>query len=396
MKKIIPYGKHEILEEDIQGVVKTLRSDFLTNGPKIDQFEKDFSKYVGSKYAVAVSSGTAALHLCVLAMELQKNDHVVTTPITFVASANCIRYCDGNVVFSDIDPNSFLLDLDKLELLLENQKSDKIKGIISVNFAGRVIDLERLRKLADKHNLWIIEDACHSPGGYFVDLNNNHQLSGNGRFADLSIFSFHPVKHIASGEGGIITTNNLKLYERLKTLRNHGITKNVNDFINTEKMADYSSIGQYPKWYMEMQILGFNYRISDINCSLGITQLKKAKIRLNKRIAIAKRYNEAFKNKKYVVRQSGFVKGHAYHLYIIQVENRFELYNYLREKGIHCQIHYFPCHLMPYYKKMGWKENDFKNAENYYKKCMSLPIYPSLSKKDQTRIIEKINNFYNE
>ena len=211
---IIPYGKQNITQEDINAVVEVLKSDYLTQGPKIEEFEKEFAKYVESKYAVAVSNGTAALHLCNLALGVKKGDKVITTPITFAASANSVLYCDGEVIFSDIDPDTYLLDINKVRELLEKSPKGTYQGIIPVDFAGRAVDLERLRALADKYNLWIIEDSCHSPGGYFVDKNKKRQFCGNGNFADLAIFSFHPVKHIACGEGGMITTNNEKLYKK--------------------------------------------------------------------------------------------------------------------------------------------------------------------------------------
>ncbi|MGK0308875.1 MAG: dTDP-4-amino-4,6-dideoxygalactose transaminase, partial [Urechidicola sp.] len=202
--KAIPYGRQNITDEDIKAVVETLKSDYLTQGPKIMEFEKGFAAYVGSKYAVALSNGTAALHLCTLALGVERGDKVITTPITFAASANCIRYCGGEVVFSDINPETYLLDIDKVRLLLESSPQGTYKGIIPVDFAGRANNLEEFRVLANEYNLWIIEDACHSPGGFFTDSNSSIEKCGNGNYADLAIFSFHPVKHIASGEGGMI------------------------------------------------------------------------------------------------------------------------------------------------------------------------------------------------
>ena len=235
--KIIPYGKQHITEEDIQEVEKVLRSDFLTQGPKVKEFEQNFAEYIGSEYAVAVANGTAALHLSALAMEIQPGDKVITTPITFAASANCVLYAGGEVEFVDIDPATYLMDLDKLEEKLESNPEGTYKGIIPVDFAGYPIDMERIKQIAEKHNLWIIEDACHAPGGYFVDSNGNKQIAGNGQFSDLAIFSFHPVKHIATAEGGMITTNDETLYNKLQILRTHGITKNQNLFKNSPELA---------------------------------------------------------------------------------------------------------------------------------------------------------------
>lgn len=393
---IIPYGKQNITKEDIDVVITALQSDYLTQGPRIKEFEDHFANYVGSKYAVAVSNGTAALHLCTLALGVKEGDKVITTPITFAASANCIRYCGGEVVFSDIDPSTYLLDIEKVRTLLENSPKGTYKGIIPVDFAGRAVDLEAYRKLADEYNLWIIEDACHAPGGYFKDSKNNIQLCGNGHFADLAIFSFHPVKHIACGEGGMITTNDEKMYKKLLALRTHGITKNESEYSNSIEFAcgQESESKQYPGWYMEMQTLGFNYRITDFQAALGTSQLQRADEGLIKRKTIASNYEKAFKNVPFIKGQSGVVDGHAYHLFIIEVENRLGLYNYLKENKIFAQIHYIPCHLMPYYKQFGWKEGDFPNAETYYKGCISLPMYPTLTIDEQLFVINKINEFF--
>jgi UDP-4-amino-4,6-dideoxy-N-acetyl-beta-L-altrosamine transaminase len=394
---IIPYGKQNITQKDIDAVIAALQSDYLTQGPRIKDFEDQFAKYVGSKYAVAVANGTAALHLCTLALGVKEGDKVITTPITFAASANCIRYCGGEVVFSDIDPSTYLLDIEKVKTLLESVPKGTYKGIIPVDFAGRAVDLEAFRKLADEYNLWIIEDACHAPGGYFVDANKNKQRCGNSNFANLAIFSFHPVKHIACGEGGMVTTNDTDLYHKLLALRTHGITKNETEYSNSLEFACGQSehFNQYPGWYMEMQTLGFNYRITDFQAALGTSQLQRANDGLEKRRTIASNYANAFNELSFIKGQSGVVAGHAYHLYIIEVEDRLGLYNYLRKHNIFAQIHYIPCHLMPYYKQFGWKEGDMPNSEKYYKKCISLPIYPTLTYEEQDFVINKIRSFYN-
>jgi UDP-4-amino-4,6-dideoxy-N-acetyl-beta-L-altrosamine transaminase len=394
----IPYGKQNITKEDIEVVIAALQSDYLTQGPRIKEFEDHFANYVGSKYAVAVSNGTAALHLCTLALGVQEGDKVITTPITFAASANCVRYCGGEVVFSDINPDTYLLDIEKVKVLLEASPKGTYKGIIPVDFAGRAVDLEAFRKLADKYNLWIIEDACHAPGGYFTDTNNKTQNCGNSNFADLAIFSFHPVKHIACGEGGMVTTNDESLYKKLLSLRTHGITKNELEYCNSVEFAcgQESENEQYPGWYMEMQTLGFNYRITDFQAALGTSQLQRAEKGLVKRRSIASIYNEAFDGQSFIKSQSGVIEGHAYHLYIIEVENRLELYNFLRKNKIFAQIHYIPCHLMPYYRELGWKEGDFPNAESYYKGCISLPMYPTLTLNEQNFVINLIMKFFNE
>lgn len=394
--KAIPYGRQNITQEDINVVIEALQSDYLTQGPKILEFEKAFAEYVGSTYAVAVSNGTAALHLCALALDVKEGDKVITTPITFAASANCVRYCGGEVVFSDINPDTYLLDIEKVRSLLEASPKGTYKGIIPVDFAGRAVDLEAYRKLANEYDLWIIEDACHAPGGFFKDTNTKTQNCGNSNFADLAIFSFHPVKHIACGEGGMVTTNDEVLYKKLLALRTHGITKNESEYTNSANFANGVDTGStvYPAWYMEMQTLGFNYRLTDFQAALGSSQLQRADEGLVKRRAIAAIYNEAFKDKSFIKGQSGVVEGHAYHLYVIEIEDRLGLYNYLRENKIFAQIHYIPCHLMPYYKQFGWAAGDMPNAEQYYKNCISLPMYPTLTNEEQEFVINKIKDFY--
>ena len=394
---MIPYGKQNITDKDIQAVAKALKGDFLTQGPTILEFEKAFANYIGCNYAVAVSNGTAALHLSAIALGVQVDDKIITTPITFAASANCIKYCGGDVIFSDIDSETYLLDIIKVEELLKKSPKGTYKGIIPVDFAGRAVNLEAFRKLADEYGLWILEDSCHSPGGFFVDSKGKEQNCGNGNYADLAIFSFHPVKHIATGEGGMITTNDEKLYKKLLELRTHGITRDVKSFKNSVEFAVGQEVNKetsYPGWYMEMQHLGFNYRFTDFQAALGISQLSRADKGIERRIEIAKKYTKSFSNKSFIKGQSGFVKGHAYHLYVIEVENRVGLYNYLRENKIFAQIHYIPCHLMPYYREKGWKEGDMPNAENYYKNCISLPMYPTLTVKEQDFVIQLIQKYY--
>lgn len=400
MKKIIPYGKQYISEEDLKSVTKALVGDYLTQGPLIKEFEENFANYVGAKFAIAVTNGTAALHLSALALSVKPGDKVITTSLTFAASANCIRYCGGQLVFVDIDPNTFLIDLNKVEKLLKSSPKDTFKGIIPVDFAGRSVNLERCKKLADEFGLWIIEDACHAPGANFIDSKGSAQKSGNGNFADLAIFSFHPVKHIATGEGGMITTNDEKLYNKLLSLRTHGITKNQLNFKNSIFQAGGNNTDlEYPGWYMEMQELGYNYRITDFQCALGISQLKRAEDGLNKRTAIAKRYDLAFQNNLKIKSPSleidlSFNDRHAYHLYVLLVEDRLGLYKHLKENGVFTQIHYYPVHLMPYYRSFGWKENDLPFVEKYYSKCISIPMYPTLTFDEQEYVISTILNYY--
>ena len=395
---IIPYGKQNINQQDIDAVIEVLKSDYLTQGPRISDFEEAFANYIGSEYAVAVSNGTAALHLSALALGVGEGDRVITTPITFAASANCVRYCGGEVVFADIDPETYLLDVAKVREMLEASPKGTYKGIIPVDFAGRAVDLEAFKKLAEEFDLWLLEDACHAPGGFFRDSGGEEQLCGNGKFADLAIFSFHPVKHIACGEGGMVTTNDSELYEKLLQLRTHGIVKDNEKFKNSIQVATGSTEVKegedYPLWYMEMQQLGYNYRLTDFQAALGLSQLQRSDAGLIRRKEIAQNYKNAFENKDFVFGQSGSIEGHAYHLYILEVKDRLELYNYLRQHHIYAQIHYIPCHLMPYYQQFGWKAGDFQNAENYYKGCISLPMYPTLSEEEQQTVIQKIADFY--
>lgn len=375
----IPYGKQHINEADINAVIETLKGDFLTQGPKIKQFEDAFASYIGVKHAIAVANGTAALHLTALALKVNDQSKVITTPITFAASANCIRYCGGEVEFVDIDPETALLDIHQVRALLENSPKGTYQGIIPVDFAGKAINLEEIRKLADQYDLWVIEDACHAPGGYFIDSMGQKQLCGNGKYSDLAIFSFHPVKHIACGEGGMITTNNTALYDDLLMLRTHGITK------LPEKMHE-----NHGGWYYEMQELGYNYRLTDFQAALGITQLERADEGLEQRKRIARRYDAAFENTSINNEIGQFDDGHAYHLYIIKVNNRKELYDKLRENGIFAQVHYIPVHTLPYYKARKRAIENLPTAESYYEKCLSLPMYPTLTEDEQAFVIQCI------
>lgn len=375
----IPYGRQEITEVDIAAVSEVLRSDYLTQGPVIHEFEVAFASYVGAKYAVAVANGTAALHLAAMALDVTKDTNVITSPITFAASANCIHYCGGTVTFADIDPSTGLLDIEAVRNKLASSDPGTFDGIIPVDFAGQPVDIEAFRKLADEYDLWVLEDACHAPGGYFHDSTDTKQLVGNGNFADLAIFSFHPVKHIAAGEGGMITTNSERLYERLLQLRTHGITK------DPERMTRNEGA-----WYYEMQFLGYNYRLTDFQSALGLSQLKRAAENLAKRKEIALKYDRAFAELSLQTLniQPGF--SHAYHLYVILCEQRDRIFAYLRAQGIFVQVHYIPVHFQPFYQEKGFRRGDFPHAEEYYKKTVSLPMYPSLTDEEQDFVIEKV------
>lgn len=378
----ISYGRQHITDEDIQAVIETLKSDYLTQGPKIPEFEKNFAEYCGCNYACMVSNGTAALHLCAMALGIQPGDKIITTPITFVASANGFRYCGAEIVFCDIHPDTYLMDLDKLEEILKASPKGTYKAVVPVDFAGYPVNVERMRALADEYGFAIVEDACHAPGGALTDSKGNVNRIGNSKYADLTVFSFHPVKHIATGEGGAITTNNKELFDKVSLYRTHGITKDP-------ALLQENHGG----WYYEMQELGYNYRITEFQAALGITQLKRLDWSIARRNEIAKKYDEAFSNTsiRTPFRASNIL--HAFHLYIIQVENRKGLYEYLRENKIYSQVLYIPAHTMPYYKSLGWKEGDCPGAEDYYSKCLALPMFPSLTDEEQNWVIEKVFEF---
>lgn len=374
--KSIPYGRQHIDQNDLDAVIETLQSDFLTQGPKVVEFEEQFANYVGAKYAVAVNNATAGLHISVLALNLKPGDRVITSPITFAASANCVRYADGEVWFADIDPDTYVLNIESTKALIESKPKGFFKGIIPVDFAGLPVDLEEFKVLANTHDLWIIEDACHAPGGYFTDSENKIQKCGSANYSDVSVFSFHPVKHIACGEGGMVTTNSKTLYDKLSVIRTHGITK--------DNMSE-----DHGGWFYEMQSLGFNYRLTDIQSALGITQLAKNDKGVVSRNQIAQRYKDAFYGKiKFQSLPENTLNAH--HLFVIEVEDRKGLYDNLREKMIYAQVHYIPVHTLPYYKKIGYKDASLTHAENYYARCLSLPMYPTLTIQEQNYVIDSV------
>ena len=383
----IPYGRQKITQDDIDAVVKVLQSDFLTQGPRIAEFEENFAQYVGSKYAVAVSNGTAALHLSLLALGVAKGDRVITTPITFAATANAALYTGASVHFVDIDADTYTMSLSALEDLLQQHPKGYFKTVLPVDFAGYPVNTEQLRRLAEQYDFKIVEDACHAPGAYFTDSSGKQQKAGNGYFADATAFSFHPVKHIAAGEGGMITTNDKKLYEKLLVLRTHGISKKNMTYQNLPKDLQGG-------WYYEMHDLGYNYRMTDIQAALGNSQLKKADKGLKRRQEIARKYRNAFANLPVKMQQETPGVLNAHHLFVLEVPNRKDFYEYLHANGIFAQIHYIPVHLLDYYRQFGWKKGDFPFAEQYYDKTISLPMYPSLTDEEQNYVIEKVKEFF--
>lgn len=379
----IPYGKQNITEEDTRAVLEALHSDFLTQGPRIAEFERNFAAYIGCRYAVAVANGTAALHLALLAAGIKEGDRVITTPITFAASANAARYCGAEVHFVDIDTDTYVMSVERLGKLLRSKPKGYYRAVVPVDFAGYPVNLEKVRAIADDFGLFVLEDACHSPGGYFLDSKGNRQNCGNGAYAHAAAFSFHPVKHIAAGEGGMVTTNDEKLYRAMMLLRTHGITK--------ENMKlDFPDADEQGAWYYEMQALGYNYRLTDIQAALANSQLKRADEGIKRRHEIAARYKKAFEGTRVKVQKQEPEHFNAFHLFVVEVHDRKGLYEHLRSKGIFAQIHYVPVHLMPYYRQYGWKPGDFPEAEAYYSRCISLPMYPTLTDGEQEYVINSV------
>lgn len=367
----IPYGRQSINEQDIEAVVNVLKSDYLTTGPKIAEFERKVADYTGAKYAVAVANGTAALHAACYAAGIGEGDEVITTPITFAASSNCVLYCGGTPVFADIDPETYNIS----PVDIERKITPKTKAIIAVHFTGQPCEMDQIHEIADKHNLIVIEDGAHALGAVYKGKRV-------GALSDMTTFSFHPVKHITTGEGGMILTDNPKLYERLKLFRTHGITRE-------EKLLTKND----GPWYYEQLDLGYNYRITDIQCALGVSQMDRLPEFLEKRKQIAKRYNEAFAANEQI--QLPYQKegcDNAWHLYVIRIKNgkRREVFEKLRVAGIGVNVHYIPVYQHPYYRSHGYAQVVCPNAEEYYKECISFPMYPDLKEEEQEYVIKKV------
>lgn len=384
--KIIPYARQEISEKDIQKVNKTLKSDFITQGPEIEKFEKKVCNLVGVKYSVAVNSATSGLHISCLALGLKKGDHLWTSPNSFVASSNCGLYCGAKVDFVDIDENNFNICTKKLEAKLKKTSQNKIpKILVVVHFGGNPCDLKAISKLSKIYKFKIIEDASHAIGSKYRKSN-----IGDCKYGDLTVFSFHPVKIITSGEGGMVLTNNKKYFDKLKLLRNHGISKNIKKFHNLKNS----------NWIYDQSFLGFNYRMNDFEASLGISQLSRIKKFVSIRNLIAKKYKNSLKDLPITFQKVNYSDLSAYHLFVILIKNdgkklnRDKLFYLLKTKGINANVHYIPIYKHSFYKKLGFKSFDFKVTEKYYKSCLSLPIYPGLKNKDFNKIIKEIRGYF--
>ncbi|MCF2136998.1 MAG: UDP-4-amino-4,6-dideoxy-N-acetyl-beta-L-altrosamine transaminase [Candidatus Thorarchaeota archaeon] len=374
----IPYGKQWISEEDKQRVMEVLDSDFLTTGPFIDTFEKEFAKYVGAKYAIAVTSGTAALHLAAKALGVAPNTEVITTPMSFAATSNCVLYNSGSPVFSDITERG-LLDPEQIPQHI----TERTVGIIPVHYMGLPVERTEISKIAHENDLFVIEDASHAIGAKYRD-----SKIGDNRYSDLTAFSLHPVKHITTGEGGVITTNDKEMNELLRSLRSHGITKDQRKF-QTQHTEP---------WYQEMHQLGYNYRLTDIQAALGLSQLSRIDQFIKKRREIAGTYNDFFEkySDKVEIIQERNYEFHAYHLYVIKVENakmRLELFNFLKNRGIFCQVHYIPIYWHPYYRSSGYKDEFLPQTEAFYERIISLPMFPKLTDEEIQYVLESLQLF---
>jgi len=383
--KFIPYGKQSINQSDIDAVVEVLKSDFLTTGPAVGRFEQEISEYTGAIYATAVSSGTAALHLAALAL-IKPGEKVLVSPITFAATANAVLYAGGIPVFVDIEPEGNM-DFDMCVDLL--RADDDIRHIFVTHMTGRPVDQDKLQQLKEIFRLGVVEDCAHSLGAEF-----GGHMAGGCTVSDMSILSFHPVKHVTTGEGGAVTTNSEKLHKKLQMLRSHGITKDKDEF-QYNNLA-YDAHGNLNPWYYEMQELGFNYRITDLQCALGISQMKRMDSFLERRREIASKYDDVFASKGSFMPLYDYDRRSAYHLYVIQTYfdslplTKAELFNRMREEGIGLQMHYIPVPMLPYYAEKGYSMRDLPNAMKYYDRCFSIPLFPAMTDDDVKRVTDTL------
>ena len=374
--QLLPYAKQWLDNEDIEAVCRVLSSDWLTTGPMIKEFEEAVAGYVGTSYGVAVSSGTAALHTAMHALGISPGDEVIVSPMTFAATANCVIYQGATPVFADVDPETLLIDPEQVLKKI----SDRTKAVIAVDYAGQPCDYDALRQICSDHSLALVADSCHALGATYKDRKV-------GTLADLTVFSFHPVKHITTGEGGMVVTDNEVFAKRMRSFRNHGIT------------ADHSQRAVEGTWYYEMVDLGYNYRITDFQCALGISQLKKLPSWLARRREIAKRYDESLAGIRGIspLKVNAFNQ-HAYHLYVVRLDceylevRRAEVFNALRERNIGVNVHYIPVHLHPFYRKRyGTGPGQCPAAEKAYEEILSLPMFPKMSDGDVDYVVDTLS-----
>jgi UDP-4-amino-4,6-dideoxy-N-acetyl-beta-L-altrosamine transaminase len=385
--KIIPYARQSISQSDIDAVVAILHSPYLTQGPTVEAFESAVAEMTGAKYAVAVSSATAALHIACLAAGLKPGSLHWTTPNTFVASANCGLYCGADVDFVDIDPRTYNMSPERLtEKLISAKAAGRLpKTVVPVDFAGQAAQMAEIYEAAHSYGATVIEDASHAIGGLY-----RGEKIGSGRFADMTIFSFHPVKILTTGEGGLVLTNRKDLYEKLVRFRSHGITRDRDLLTSKDEGA----------WYYEQLDLGFNYRITDIAAALGLSQLKRLDDFVERRRALVARYNQLLTHLPLILPFQDPETAPAWHLYVVQIDEnktrltRHQVYDRLRERGIIANVHYIPVHRQPYYARLGFKRGQFKNAEAYYERALSLPLYFELDEKTQDRVIEVLDEIF--
>ena len=374
---MIPYGKQTIEQDDIQAVVDVLKSDFLTTGPKIAEFEQTVADYVGAKYAVAISNGTSALHAACFAAGIGPGDEVITTPLTFAASANCVLYCGGTPVFADVDPKTYNIDPEDIRRKI----TDRTKAIIAVHLAGQPCDMDAIHSLAREYGLIVIEDGAHALGSVYKGKKV-------GSLSDMTTFSFHPVKPITTGEGGMIVTDNEEFYKKMALFRSHGITRD--DSMMTRNDGP---------WFYQQFDLGYNYRITDIQCALGCSQMKKLDRFLARRKEIVVRYNEAFADCDNIITPYQLSDTESgWHLYIVQVKNcdRRQVFEAMREKGIGVNVHYIPVYMHPYYQEHGYENVHCANAEEIYSHIISLPLYPGLTSEQQDYVIDTLKSLCGE
>lgn len=374
---MIPYGKQTIEQDDIQAVVDVLKSDFLTTGPKIAEFEQTVADYVGAKYAVAISNGTSALHAACFAAGIGPGDEVITTPLTFAASANCVLYCGGTPVFADVDPKTYNIDPEDIRRKI----TDRTKAIIAVHLAGQPCDMDAIHSIAREHGLIVIEDGAHALGSVYKGKKV-------GSMSDMTTFSFHPVKPITTGEGGMIVTDNEDFYKKMILFRSHGITRD--DSMMTRNDGP---------WFYQQFDLGYNYRITDIQCALGCSQMKKLDRFLARRKEIVARYNEAFADCDNIITPYQLSDTESgWHLYIVQVKNcdRKQVFENMREKGIGVNVHYIPVYMHPYYQEHGYENVHCVNAEEIYSHIISLPLYPGLTSEQQDYVIDTLKSLCEE